>query len=220
MALVNAYAPASYRAVYEILFAFDSSLAQIIRSTSEPVIGQMRLQWWRDILSKPMEERPLGNPDIANIERLERDFGLIAADLLPIIDGWEKLIIIANQNDQSGNEEHRAYAQLRGGTLFSVIAKIVQPDMDRKVAGEIGTNAAIWALWDLARNSSQSKDRDIFLDQCQNAPDITKKWQKPLRPLWILSKLAWRDDGEAALGKPLLRPSTALFIMRNGLLGR
>ena len=60
--LILAYAKPADSSRYALLFALDSRFAQIIRSTSEPLIGQMRLTWWRDILTKPAEERPAGEP--------------------------------------------------------------------------------------------------------------------------------------------------------------
>ena len=29
--------------------------------TTEPMLGQMRLAWWRDALGKPVDERPRGD---------------------------------------------------------------------------------------------------------------------------------------------------------------
>ncbi|MEP3723688.1 MAG: hypothetical protein ABJM59_05815, partial [Parasphingorhabdus sp.] len=56
--LIVAYAKPSDRSRFALLFALDSRFAEILRSTSEILIGQIRLTWWRDVLTKPATERP------------------------------------------------------------------------------------------------------------------------------------------------------------------
>ena len=75
------------RPAVEALFALDAAMADVLRSTSEPMIGQIRLAWWRERLEEldggkaaPAEPRllavereliPLGvrGSDIAKLER-------------------------------------------------------------------------------------------------------------------------------------------------------
>ncbi len=49
--LAALYAPESTRAHLFALYAFDAELARIPRLVSEPAIGEIRLQWWRDTIS-------------------------------------------------------------------------------------------------------------------------------------------------------------------------
>jgi phytoene synthase len=46
--LCTLFAPADRREALLILFAFNVEVARIREFTHEPLIGQMRLQWWRD----------------------------------------------------------------------------------------------------------------------------------------------------------------------------
>ena len=43
--LAMTYAPATKRPALEALFALDDTLAGILRTTREPLVGQMRLTW-------------------------------------------------------------------------------------------------------------------------------------------------------------------------------
>ena len=44
------FAPADRREALFALYAFNSEIARIRESVSEPLLGEMRLQWWRDAL--------------------------------------------------------------------------------------------------------------------------------------------------------------------------
>ena len=46
------FAPAPERARLFALYAFNLEIARVREAVSEPVIGQMRLQWWRDALAE------------------------------------------------------------------------------------------------------------------------------------------------------------------------
>jgi phytoene synthase len=48
--LCTLFAPADRREALLVLFAFNVELARIRELVHEPLIGQMRLQWWRDAL--------------------------------------------------------------------------------------------------------------------------------------------------------------------------
>jgi 15-cis-phytoene synthase len=45
------FAPADRRADLMLIYAFDAEMARIPRSVNEPMMGEIRLQWWRDALS-------------------------------------------------------------------------------------------------------------------------------------------------------------------------
>ena len=48
--LAVAYAPADKRPALTALFALDERFGAVVSSTSEPMIGLMRLAWWRERL--------------------------------------------------------------------------------------------------------------------------------------------------------------------------
>ena len=59
--LALAYTPRDRREAMRVAFELDRRLARIVAATTEPMLGQMRLAWWRDILAKPVDERPRGD---------------------------------------------------------------------------------------------------------------------------------------------------------------
>src|SRR3546814_21131707 len=67
--IVNAYAPKKIREGQQIVWALDARMAEIIRSTSEPMIGQMRLTWWHEALTKDPKAGGSGEQLMAALRR-------------------------------------------------------------------------------------------------------------------------------------------------------
>ncbi len=57
--LATLYAPERHRAALAALYLFNWEIAAIRSRVSEPIPGEIRLQWWRDTISAGM---PTGNP--------------------------------------------------------------------------------------------------------------------------------------------------------------
>ncbi|MEO1018345.1 MAG: squalene/phytoene synthase family protein, partial [Pseudomonadota bacterium] len=87
--LTAIFAPADCRASVLGLILFNHELARVPAIASEPVIGMIRYQWWRDALEEAAEGRPRRHPVV---EALATAFGahhLSAADLTKLIDARE-----------------------------------------------------------------------------------------------------------------------------------
>ena len=63
--LALSYAPRASRNAFAGLLALDTRFAGIVRHAREPMLAQMRLAWWRDVLAKPAAEWPTGEPLLA-----------------------------------------------------------------------------------------------------------------------------------------------------------
>ena len=92
-ALVIGHVPARARAGFAAVLALDDVLAGIVRTTREPIVGQMRLTWWFDALEAlDREPSPLGEPVLTALARDWRPHGGTGAMLAGMIDGWEALL--------------------------------------------------------------------------------------------------------------------------------
>jgi phytoene synthase len=140
--LILAYAPRRIRPLFEAVFGLDQQLGKIIRATSEPMLGQMRLRWWHDVIIQPPDARPIGNPVLAKLSALDGE-GLASQSLAPMVDGWEMLLGEQDLTPEMIDE----YAQRRGATMFGFIAAQSQ----KCDPLEIEKLGAIYAIWDLAR---------------------------------------------------------------------
>lgn len=141
------FAPSAAREHLFALYAFNIELAKVSEIVSEPLIGQMRLQWWRDTLDRLYAgqvvahgvARPLGEAiAAARIDRAAFD---------PLIDARE---FDLDREPPKDFAALHAYAEGTGAPLLSIalrIAGAVGPQAD-EVARLAGAG---WALTGLLR---------------------------------------------------------------------
>ncbi|ODA68737.1 All-trans-phytoene synthase [Methyloligella halotolerans] len=60
--LATLFAPAAARDALFALYAFNAELARIADEVSEPTLGEIRLQWWRDAMRVAVSGERTGNP--------------------------------------------------------------------------------------------------------------------------------------------------------------
>jgi phytoene synthase len=60
--LATLFAPAARRAALFALYAFNTEVASIREHAREPLAGEVRLQWWRDVLAGGRKEEAAGHP--------------------------------------------------------------------------------------------------------------------------------------------------------------
>lgn len=211
--LIISYSRARLRPWFEGIFAFDQQLAKIVRVTTEPLLGQIRYQWWHDVISQAPDTRPSGNPVLSALTELQRQ-GLESAPLLTMIRGWEMLL----GNDELTPEMVQDYAQKRGGAMFGAIA--LQASASNIAQYE--NLGRIFALWDLARHCTDPKmTNHLTAKVAEELPWLeTIKIERSLRPLSIWRHIIRLDIGRQEIDLPLMRPRTAMRIIGYGLSGR
>jgi phytoene synthase len=196
-ALAIAHAPARIRAALTTLFALDERMGAIVATTSEPMIGLMRLAWWREALEKldklPAPAEPLLQDIVTHILPL----GVLGAALGAIEDGWSALL---DEEDQV--RAVARHGRERGRWLFAAAAAILGTDDDRLRAGGEG-----WALADLAHRHSAPEVRALARARAREtlAAIPQRRWPRRARPLAMLAALARADvaaDAPRAQGSP------------------
>lgn len=60
--LANLFAPAEHRRALNALYAFNSEIERVRDMVSEPLPGEVRLQWWRDLLEGQARGQVSGHP--------------------------------------------------------------------------------------------------------------------------------------------------------------
>lgn len=60
--LATLFAPARYRRALFALYAFNLEIAQVREHAREPMPGELRLQWWRDVFTGAPASEAGGNP--------------------------------------------------------------------------------------------------------------------------------------------------------------
>jgi phytoene synthase len=71
--LATLFAPAEHRKALYALYAFDIETARVSTVARQPLAGEIRLQWWREVLEGQRSDEALANPVAsALVETLER----------------------------------------------------------------------------------------------------------------------------------------------------
>ena len=189
--LVLRHAPASARDALATLFALDERLGGIVRATREPLVGQMRLTWWRDALTALDRDQPApAEPVLIDVHRLLLPLGVTGESLAPMTEGWMAIL----HDDYATDGSVAEYATLRGATLFAAAAQVLGAK-HRPVLDEAGRG---WALFDLAANISSPnvavivrKDADVALSSA-----FATKWNRDLRVVGLLALLVRLDAAD------------------------
>jgi len=108
------YAPEAARPALLALHALDLELAQVVTSTSEPMLGEIRLAWWRDALTTLDAGTVPAQPLLALIAAEVLPRGVSGAELAALEDRWLGLI---------GNDEVPDSHITGGGLLFALLAR-------------------------------------------------------------------------------------------------
>jgi len=204
--LAFSYAPDRSRAALEALFALDTALGNILRTTSEPLVGQMRLAWWREALQGLDTSGAPAEPVLQSLTALALPLGITGAALSAMVDGWEPLL------GDSGLGSIEDHARLRGRALFAM-AGVALDAAEGDPVGEAGEG---WALADLAANlsdpalASQARERAAAM----LAHARRSRWSRNGRALGALALIADRQ-----LSGPV-PPSFVLRLARFRLTGR
>ncbi|WP_433910908.1 squalene/phytoene synthase family protein [Sphingomonas yabuuchiae] len=181
-ALAVGYAPEASRDGFAALLDLDHQLASILQSTTEPMIGQMRLTWWYEALEKLDHAPAPAHPVLQRLAVSVLPMGVKGADLAPMIEGWEALLDDGEPLDDTRVARH---AEARGGVLFASIGQLLAQ------AGVAPLGAA-WAKADLARHVSDDAVRAEIVGEALSELDtvLAGRSPKPARGLSGLAVLA------------------------------
>jgi 15-cis-phytoene synthase len=181
------------RAALAALLALDDALGQVLRSTREPALGQMRLAWWREALARLDDAPAPAEPVLQGLKREVLPRGVRGAALVPIVHGWEVLI----EEERLDGDALRRFGEGRG-SLFAIAGRALGAS-PRDPLAEAGQG---WALADLARNLKVPSEADEARRQAQGwlSGAARVRWSRNARALGALTHLARLDlaAGEAA----------------------
>ncbi len=182
--LVTLWCPAAVRPALTALFALDIELARVVETTTEPMIGRIRLAWWRERLEAIGELSPPAQPVLR----------ALAAHVAPPLAGTA----LAALEDGAlawldGNLAEAA--RLRGQCLFALAATLLR-------GGDPGTAGEVWAAGEMRRTGA-----DVAVTASPS------RLPRALRPLLALARLGPRAPAErrGAPGRQLAIARTMLL---------
>lgn len=97
--LTTLFAPDSRRPALVALYAFNSEIARARESVSQPMLGQIRLQWWREAWDGISAGQPRRHPVVMALH--EHCGGLDRQDITALIDARERDMDDAPMRDRA-----------------------------------------------------------------------------------------------------------------------
>ena len=188
-------------------------MADVVRTTSEPMLGPIRLAWWRERLEELDNGVPAPpEPRLQAVARELAPHGIGGSDVAALEGGWLRLF-----DPFPWTTETSEAIWFRGNLLFALGARVLGSADER-----IQPAGGLWALVDAARHVSDAPSREMLLGQARTfARGIGgARMPRVLRPLSMLAALAIRD---AKRGEPFERegtPSRTAAMLRQRLIGR
>ncbi|MXO50484.1 hypothetical protein GRI42_04095 [Erythrobacter gaetbuli] len=203
-----AYAHPDDRLAYHAMFELDRRLAEIVAGSSEPMIGQLRLAWWRDVLGRQPEDRPSGEPLVA---ALNTAWGAHSDGLETLVDAWEGILLAERL-------ERNAAMQFVEGRGASWTALASGPLAKESSAG-ISSAAQAWFLADLLSHLSDAEEREVVAGLANGMKLRSKRLPRRLRPFAILAALGSRALAAGGIS-PMEGRGAPLLALRIGIFGR
>jgi phytoene synthase len=149
-------ADAQARADVIALYAFDHELARAPKVSSNPLIGEIRLTWWREALDEIFESKPVRrHPTVEALAEAIRRHGLSRDALEALIEARYREL------DPEPLTEADALEWVRGtgGGVAVIAAGLLDPK------GEAEEARAAGAAWALGRRAAEGPGLKPALDQ-------------------------------------------------------
>jgi phytoene synthase len=141
------FAPQSRRRRLVALYAFNLEIAKTAEVVQEPMIGQIRLQWWREALSGIYQEQVRSHAVVEALAKTIADCDLAEARLQGLIDAREFDLERRAPRDLA---ELEGYARASSSALVGLALQVLGCDghEGRGVGDAVGLS---WALTGLLR---------------------------------------------------------------------
>jgi phytoene synthase len=144
--LTALFAPPERREALFALYVFNAEVARIRETVSEPVLGQMRIQWWRDTIAsfyQPAAPLP-AHPTALALAAVVREYDLPQEPFQMLLEARDRDMDDRPIPDQ---ESLSAYITCTGGLLSGLaMAVLGGSDAEVEAARKVGSAFALCGL--------------------------------------------------------------------------
>lgn len=149
--LTGLFAPPALRPDLWALYAFNAELARVRETVSEPMMGEIRLQWWRDAVTAMAEGATVPRQPVAEaVADAVRDGTLATADLHSLVDARTSELYDDIPQDWAAFEARHAAVD---GQVTAMAAKLLGAgDEEMEAARAVGQ---AWGMVVTLRQSAQ-----------------------------------------------------------------
>lgn len=155
--LATLFAPADRRSALFSLYAFDIEISRIRELAREPMPGEIRLQWWREVLEGGRAGEAMANPVAGSLLATLVRHRLTAAKLIDLVEAYRFDIYDEPMPTLAALQ---SYASSTAGAIFDCATRILGEASEENAieAGQVQTIANVIAL--LPRHAAR---RQLFL---------------------------------------------------------
>jgi phytoene synthase len=130
--LASFFIPQPLRQHVFAIYAFNLEIARVREIVSEPLLGEIRYQWWRDALEAPDGADVAANPVAAALLDTVEKFNLPKAQLVQLIDARTFDLY---DDPMAGITAFEAYAASTTSNLFRLVRQIAD---EEDIGGGLG----------------------------------------------------------------------------------
>jgi 15-cis-phytoene synthase len=158
--LATLFAPAPHRDALLALYAFNVEIARVRELAREPMPGEIRLQWWREVLSGEREGEAVAHPVAAALHDTLVHYRLSPLPLIGLIDAHGFDLYDDPMASRAGLDE---YAAKTGATLFAIAGNVLgaSGEQAQAIAHHAGVAHAVTGL--LTRFGLHASRRQLYL---------------------------------------------------------
>lgn len=158
--LATLFAPTQHRDALLALYAFNIEISLVRDKAREPMPGEIRLQWWREVLSGERAGEAAAHPVAAALTETLLRYGFVVAPLLELIDAhtfdlYDEPMATVGELELYGIQTQSPLFAMAAGILAEGAALPETFTLDASVAMATGK-----ILLDLARHASR---RQIYI---------------------------------------------------------
>jgi len=190
--LASLYAPAERRPFLFALYAFALEIGRVRRVVREPLVGTIRLQWWREALGGTRAEEAGANPVMVALQDAARRSGLEVDRLIDAVE--------ARQSELYGTSAVEAEA-----AVFVAAARLLAPPVDLAAVARQAARAVTFAS-DPRRSDEAAQAYAAFRARGAEVPQpalpafltvalVPLRLRRPEAPQWrrqiALMRAAW-----------------------------
>ena len=141
--IATLFAPAEQRGALHALYAFNVELARVREAAHAALPGEIRLQWWSDVIDRQRDDEAQANPIAAALLAMLDRHGLAREALLDLIDARrfdlydDPMVTIADLE---------TYARRTSSSLISLAARVVAGVDVEAIAEPAGLASGIIAI--------------------------------------------------------------------------
>src|SRR5208283_2875967 len=202
--LASLFVPQALRPHIHALYAFSLEIARVRVIVSEPLLGEIRFQWWRDALDGTGEAGAKANPVAAALLDTIARFSLPKAPLLELIDARLRDLYDDPVESLAALE---SYTEATCANLFRLATQILDGEEVAAVLAALAdlraTARAHLDTFDARLHSLPEKSRSAFLAVCLCEPYLRlmeKPGYDPFKtvielPQWRRQWILWSAAG-------------------------